>query len=118
MKQGIIAKAVEKTHKQRRYRVHDRSLLSTTLSLPGFSTKQADLLSGRGVGMDIIKEAVIKSKGRIDTYSEPGKAQLRHGISTKHSHHRWNDNPQGKLFIIPIAVIMESINKTRNGKYR
>ena len=41
---------------------------------PGFSTadKVTDI-SGRGVGMDVVKKNIEKIKGRVDVYSQPGK---------------------------------------------
>lgn len=42
--------------------------------LPGFSTKDvASDVSGRGVGMDVVKTNIIKLNGSIDTKSVPGK---------------------------------------------
>lgn len=42
--------------------------------LPGFSTKdQISDVSGRGVGMDVVKTNITKLKGRIDLLSEPGR---------------------------------------------
>ena len=42
--------------------------------LPGFSTKEAiSDLSGRGVGMDVVKTNINKLKGRIDIVSEIGR---------------------------------------------
>jgi two-component system chemotaxis sensor kinase CheA len=41
--------------------------------LPGFSTKeQASSISGRGVGMDVVKTGVEKLNGRVDIESEVG----------------------------------------------
>jgi two-component system chemotaxis sensor kinase CheA len=41
--------------------------------LPGFSTKSAITdVSGRGVGMDVVKTNIQRLKGRIDIASEPG----------------------------------------------
>jgi two-component system chemotaxis sensor kinase CheA len=41
--------------------------------LPGFSTKtEITDVSGRGVGMDVVKTNIQKLKGRIDLHSEPG----------------------------------------------
>jgi two-component system chemotaxis sensor kinase CheA len=41
--------------------------------LPGFSTKeQIDALSGRGVGMDVIKTAIERLRGRVKLRSTPG----------------------------------------------
>jgi two-component system chemotaxis sensor kinase CheA len=42
--------------------------------LPGFSTAdQVSDLSGRGVGMDVVRTNIQKLKGTIDLWSEPGK---------------------------------------------
>jgi two-component system chemotaxis sensor kinase CheA len=42
--------------------------------LPGFSTKEAiSDLSGRGVGMDVVRTNILKLKGRVDIVSEPGR---------------------------------------------
>jgi len=50
-----------------------RELLNLTF-LPGFSTRdQATELSGRGVGMDVVKTNIAKLSGIIDLQSTPGK---------------------------------------------
>ena len=42
--------------------------------LPGFSTKdEASDVSGRGVGMDVVKTNIQKLNGSIEIKSEPGK---------------------------------------------
>ena len=42
--------------------------------LPGFSTKtEISAVSGRGVGMDVVRTNIQKLKGRIDLSSEPGR---------------------------------------------
>jgi two-component system chemotaxis sensor kinase CheA len=41
---------------------------------PGFSTaKQVSEISGRGVGMDVVKKAIEKLRGRVDIQTRPGK---------------------------------------------
>lgn len=41
---------------------------------PGFSTaKEVSDISGRGVGMDVVKKAIEKLRGRIDIHTTPGK---------------------------------------------
>ena len=41
---------------------------------PGFSTAdQITDVSGRGVGMDVVRKSVLKLRGRIDVQSRPGK---------------------------------------------
>ncbi len=48
--------------------------LNNLIFLPGFSTadKITDV-SGRGVGMDVVKRAVEKLRGKVEVISEPGK---------------------------------------------
>jgi len=44
---------------------------------PGFSTAAAVTdVSGRGVGMDVVRRQVAKLRGRIDIHSEPGKGTV------------------------------------------
>jgi two-component system chemotaxis sensor kinase CheA len=41
---------------------------------PGFSTaKEVSEISGRGVGMDVVKKAIEKLRGRVDIQTRPGK---------------------------------------------
>lgn len=48
--------------------------IDNLLFLPGFSTaKEISNLSGRGVGMDVVKNAVTALGGRINISSSPGK---------------------------------------------
>ena len=50
------------------------SEIDNLLFLPGFSTaKEISNLSGRGVGMDVVKNAVTALGGRINISSPPGK---------------------------------------------
>ncbi|HNG86218.1 chemotaxis protein CheW, partial [Accumulibacter sp.] len=45
--------------------------------LPGFSTmSQASAVSGRGVGMDVVKTNIQKLNGSIEIRSEPGKGSV------------------------------------------
>lgn len=49
------------------------SEIDNLLFLPGFSTaKEVSNLSGRGVGMDVVKQAITKLGGRISITSSPG----------------------------------------------
>jgi two-component system, chemotaxis family, sensor kinase CheA len=51
----------------------DEKKIINTIFLPGFSTaKQVTGVSGRGVGMDIVKKNIEKLKGTIDIESVPG----------------------------------------------
>lgn len=45
--------------------------------IPGFSTaKKVSDLSGRGVGMDVVKNSITKLKGTVDVRSEVGKGAM------------------------------------------
>lgn len=53
--------------------VAGRDALSQMIFLPGFSTAvQVSSVSGRGVGMDVVRDAVQCLGGRIEVTSEPG----------------------------------------------
>ena len=48
--------------------------IDTLLFLPGFSTaKQVSSLSGRGVGMDVVRRAIQALGGRLSIASDPGR---------------------------------------------
>lgn len=74
-REKIIAKAVQVgllTQKQTQGMTDEA--VFRLIMLPGFSTnKEITELSGRGVGMDVVNEAVRKLSGRIDIHSEAGK---------------------------------------------
>jgi two-component system chemotaxis sensor kinase CheA len=54
----------------------DRQSLNL-IFLPGFSTKtEVSNLSGRGVGMDVVKTNITHLKGRIELQSVPGKGSI------------------------------------------
>ncbi|MCL2075013.1 MAG: chemotaxis protein CheA [Betaproteobacteria bacterium] len=74
----IRAKAVEKKliTEEEANTLDDRQSFNLIL-LPGFSTK-SDIsdVSGRGVGMDVVKTNIQKLNGSIDIRSEPGKGSV------------------------------------------
>jgi two-component system chemotaxis sensor kinase CheA len=73
--EAIRAKAVEKglLGAEAAAALDERASLAL-IFLPGFSTKEAvSDLSGRGVGMDVVKTNIHKLKGRVDIQSEPGR---------------------------------------------
>lgn len=72
-KQKIIDKALKKGLIANAADISDQDIYKMIL-LPGLSTadKVTDV-SGRGVGMDVVKQAVEKLRGKIDIESTPGK---------------------------------------------
>ncbi len=74
-KQRIRAKALEKglTRKEELERMSDKEL-TRLIMLPGFSTaEKATKTSGRGVGMDVVKQNIEKLNGTVEIVSETGK---------------------------------------------
>jgi len=79
---------------------------------PGFSTKDAaDEISGRGFGMDIVRDSIRKLSGDLQLFSEPGKGTridvklpLTLAILTALTVRVRND-----LFAFPLSSIEESI---------
>jgi len=74
----IRAKAVEKNiiSEEEANTLDDRQSLNL-IFLPGFSTMaRASAVSGRGVGMDVVKTNIQKLNGAIEIRSEPGKGSV------------------------------------------
>jgi two-component system chemotaxis sensor kinase CheA len=74
----IRARAVEKglIREEEANTLDDRQSLNL-IFLPGFSTMtQASAVSGRGVGMDVVKTNIQKLNGSIEIRSEPGKGTV------------------------------------------
>ncbi|RPI77994.1 MAG: chemotaxis protein CheA, partial [Desulfobacteraceae bacterium] len=72
-KEKIVSKAKEKNL------IHDESKMSEAeiynlIFAPGFSTaEKVTDVSGRGVGMDVVKKAIEKLRGRVEINSRPGQ---------------------------------------------
>ncbi|MCK9170558.1 MAG: chemotaxis protein CheA [Treponema sp.] len=116
-REKILKKAVSKGL----IRQQDTAEMSDTavnnlIFVSGFSTNDAvNLISGRGVGMDVVKEAVGKAKGHIITESIPGKGttfSLHFPLSTAIIDGMLTRTGEN-IFIIPISSIVESF-KVKN----
>ncbi|MEJ6949847.1 chemotaxis protein CheA [Natronospora cellulosivora (SeqCode)] len=69
----VYQKAVEKKLIDTSKKYGDREILDFIL-LPGFSTTEnVDTISGRGVGMDVVKTQISKIGGKIEVINNPGK---------------------------------------------
>ncbi|MCX7770949.1 MAG: chemotaxis protein CheA [Proteobacteria bacterium] len=96
--------------------VTDEYLLQTIFT-PGFSTKEnATELSGRGVGLDVVKNNLAKLRGYVDVKTELGKGTtfiltlpltliIVRAIILKTS---------GHLFALPINAVDEVVEITKN----
>jgi len=74
----IRSKAIEKgiIKEEEANTLDDRQSLNL-IFLPGFSTMaQASAVSGRGVGMDVVKTNIQKLNGSVEIRSEPGKGSV------------------------------------------
>ena len=76
----VRAKAVQKglLSEERAARMSEQELMQVIFA-PGFSTaEQVTQLSGRGVGMDVVKTNIEKIGGTIDVHAKPGRGTTIH----------------------------------------
>ena len=85
--------------------------IDNLLFLPGFSTAdQVSALSGRGVGMDVVRQAIQSLGGRITIHSEPGKG-TRFSISLPLTLAVLDGmvvNVAGETLVVPLSAILET----------
>ncbi len=75
-RESILAKALERGLIREGDTLSDRETFNL-IFLPGFSTaKKISDVSGRGVGMDVVKKNVEALRGQVDIMSEPGMGTL------------------------------------------
>lgn len=112
-REKILKKALSKgLIRERDISDMNENAVNNLIFISGFSTNESvNLISGRGVGMDIVKEAVATAKGHIVTESKPGKGttfSLFFPLSTAIIDGMLT-RTGGNIFIIPIASIIESL---------
>jgi two-component system, chemotaxis family, sensor kinase CheA len=72
-RERIVARAQERGLLPQGRELSEQEILELVF-LPGFSTKESiDELSGRGVGMDVIKTTIEGLRGRVELRTTPGK---------------------------------------------
>ncbi len=123
----IKAKAIEKgfiTNTDAERMSHNQLL--NLIFIPGFSTaKQITEISGRGVGMDIVKSNIAKLNGNIMLESEAGKGtkviiQLPLSLAVSYG---LIVEVSEEMYIFPLEYIIETVRLKRddihkyNGKY-
>ncbi len=116
----IRAKAEEKGLLQPGQEVSDAELFGCIFQ-PGFSTaSEVTSLSGRGVGMDVVKRAIVTLRGTIEVTSEPGKGTaitlklpltlaIIDGLLVKMANER---------YIVPLSAVEECVELTRKDDNR
>lgn len=88
------------------------SEIDNLLFLPGFSTaKQVSNLSGRGVGMDVVRSAIQKLGGRVHIQSTPGRGTTM-SISLPLTLAVLDGmvvDVAGQTMVVPITAIVETL---------
>lgn len=110
----VKAKAIEKglVTKDRLEKMTEKEILSLVFS-PGFSTAdRVSEVSGRGVGMDVVMDVVMRFRGTVDLFSEKGRGTkvvmsfpLTIGIIKS-----LLVSLGGRLFAIPIHSVLEIVS--------
>lgn len=99
----------------------NQSQLINLIFLPGFSmAKQITEVSGRGVGMDIVKSNISKIKGNITIESEVGKGTkmiIRLPLSLAISRGLIVE-VSDEIYIIPLENIIETVKINRNNIHK
>ena len=114
----LVKKAVERglvgAHEARELSRRD---VQNLIFLPGLSTKDvADQMSGRGVGMDVVKTNIARLSGIIDVESEPGmgtRLTLTLPI-TLAIIQALIIRAAGRTFAVPLNSVLESLRVTQN----
>ncbi|HVN97189.1 MAG TPA: chemotaxis protein CheA [Syntrophorhabdaceae bacterium] len=113
-KSAILAKAYEKGLVSPGQELTDRELLNLIFA-PGFSTaKKVTNVSGRGVGMDVVKSAIDVLRGTIDIASEEGRGTtvlirlpltlaIIEGLIVTLG---------GRYYILPLSIVEECVELT------
>ena len=112
---GIDRPKVRQIATQKGLIAHDAALsdceIDNLLFLPGFSTAtEISALSGRGVGMDVVKSAITGLGGRISITSSPGKG-TKFSISLPLTLAVLDGmvvQAAGQTLVIPLSAIVET----------
>jgi two-component system chemotaxis sensor kinase CheA len=119
--EAILRKAIERGMVDRAQAAEmGRREIHNLMFLPGVSTKDvADELSGRGVGMDVVKTNIAKLSGIIDVSSEPG-CRTKFAITlpiTLAIIQALVIRVAGRTYCVPLNSVLESL-LTQTGEVR
>jgi two-component system chemotaxis sensor kinase CheA len=115
--EAILSRAKEKGIVEESSRLSEKEILSL-IFLPGFSTaRQVDNVSGRGVGMDVVKTSIESLQGTVEISSEPGQGTtiairlpltlaIIEGLEVAIG---------GDRFVMPLSYVEECVELQRNG---
>jgi two-component system, chemotaxis family, sensor kinase CheA len=117
---AIRARALEKGLIQAETGKTDRDIVNLIFA-PGFSTSaQVTSVSGRGVGMDVVKRGIEALRGSIDIDSSPGKGTvitLKLPLTLAIIDGLLVETNADK-YVLPLAVIEECVELTREDMQR
>ncbi len=111
----IFAKAVRQGLIDPGEPIDDASVYSLVFR-PGFSTRdEVSSLSGRGVGMDVVKSTVERLKGSVGILTEPGRGTtfritlpltmaILDGLALEMG---------GQVYVLPLVAVIESVRVSR-----
>ncbi len=113
---GIPVDAIRKKAIERGLIAEDATLskrdIFNLIFEPGFSTaEKVTNVSGRGVGMDVVRKQISKLKGLIDIDSEPGKGTttvIRLPLTLAIMQSLLIESA-GEVFAIPLSSVVESV---------
>ncbi len=104
---GLIPETAELTNTE----------IDNLLFMPGFSTaKEVSALSGRGVGMDVVKNAVSALGGKISITSKPGAGSTFSVVLplTLAVMDGMVVSVAGQMMVVPITSILETVRPEEN----
>ena len=108
----ILAKALERELIQPNVDLSDEEVYQL-IFLPGFSTaEQVTNVSGRGVGMDVVKRNIESLRGQIRVFSEPGRGttmQIRLPL-TLAMIDGFLTQVGGVCYVLPLDIVSECID--------
>ena len=117
-REKISAKAVERGLVQDASQLSDKDIYNM-IFLPGFSTaEKVTNVSGRGVGMDVVKKSIDGLRGSVSINSTPGKGStitiklpltlaIIEGLQVRVGE---------EFFVIPLSLIVECVELTKTDR--
>ncbi|MBN8487853.1 MAG: chemotaxis protein CheA, partial [Burkholderiales bacterium] len=111
-RERILAKAIERGLVPAHVELADEDI-DQLIFLPGFSTaEQVTNVSGRGVGMDVVKRNIESLRGQIRVFSRPGKGatmQIRLPL-TLAMIDGFMTQVGGVCYVLPLEIVSECID--------
>ncbi|MDB6141888.1 MAG: CheA signal transduction histidine kinase [Pseudomonas sp.] len=109
-RQCILARAIEMGVVRADQALSDREVLNLIFQ-PGVSTAaHLTNLSGRGVGMDVVRRNVEQLEGEIEVFSEPGRGSMVRIRLPLSSENTVGSHVRGEFGLLPMDHVVEYIS--------